>query len=89
VFAADPKIAFACCRPRSVDEADPPGVFLDTYLRYEPQRWTTDFCDDGQNVRRSYFWRYNPIANASAVVLMKNIYEQSGGADETLRYCGN
>jgi len=89
VLAADPKIAFAYCRSRCVDEADRPGVFVDVHLGYDPQRWATDFCDDGHDALRSYFWFYNPIANASAVVFRKNIYEQVGGADETLRYCGD
>jgi glycosyltransferase involved in cell wall biosynthesis len=89
VLVADPKIAFAYCRSRCVDEADRPGAFVDVHLRYDPQRWTTDFCDDGHDALRSYFWLYNPIVNASAVVFRKYIFEEVGGADETLRYCGD
>jgi hypothetical protein len=29
-----------------------------------------------------------PAVNASTVVFVKDIYEQAGRADETLRYCG-
>jgi glycosyltransferase involved in cell wall biosynthesis len=88
-LAADPGIAFAYCRSRCVDEAGRPGDLADVHFGYDPQRWAADFCDDGHDALRGYFWLYNPIVNASAVVFRKDVYEQVGGADESLRYCGD
>ncbi len=89
VLESDPKIAFAYCRSWSVINGDR----LDGFVCFGPDRlnprWQMDFCVDGNEECRSYFARYNPVRNASAVVFRKSIYERAGGADESFRLAGD
>jgi glycosyltransferase involved in cell wall biosynthesis len=86
----DPAIAYAYCRSRCVTETDELSVFNDLYLRHlDASRWTTDYCADGLDECRDCFIHYNTVANASAVVFRKGIYDRVGGADENLRLCGD
>ena len=55
----------------------------------DPERWTADFCIDGRELCRKYFALITPVPNASSVVFRKDVYEQVGGADESLRLCGD
>ncbi len=87
---ADSKLAFAYCRSRRVTTdgifegfADSHMTILDTY------RWTADYSADGEEECRNYFVCHNPVPNASGVVFRKTIYEQAGGADDSLRLCGD
>ena len=52
-------------------------------------RWSTDFCADGAEECRRYFVIANLVRNASSAVFRKAAYEEAGGADETLRLCGD
>jgi glycosyltransferase involved in cell wall biosynthesis len=85
------KVVFAYCRSQCVSAEDQVLGFADTiyFPRFEPQRWTTDFCADGREECRTYLVRYNTVPNASAVLFRKIIYAQVGGADESLRLCGD
>jgi glycosyltransferase involved in cell wall biosynthesis len=85
---SDPAISLAYCRSRFVTAEDQVGTFADCYLA-EPDRWTSDFCQNGREACCSYFLPVNPIANASAVLFRKEVYEQIGGADQNLRLCGD
>src|SRR5439155_6058109 len=38
---------------------------------------------------RNYFVHVNSVSNASAAVFRKAVYDQVGGADESLRVCGD
>jgi glycosyltransferase involved in cell wall biosynthesis len=87
---ADPNVTFAYCRSRCVTEDGRLGHFADYHLRDpNPNRWTVDSCVDGRDLCREYFAWYTPIANASAVVFRKGAYDRVGGADETMRLCGD
>lgn len=85
----DPRITFANCRSRCIDEEGRLGTFVDTHLNYEPGRWAADFCETGHDACRNFFLPANPIPNASAVVFRKSFYDLVGGADESLRLCGD
>ena len=85
---SDPVISLAYCRSRFVTADDQVGTFVDCYLA-DPDRWTSDFCQHGREACCSYFLPANPIANASAVLFRKEVYEQIGGADHNLRLCGD
>jgi glycosyltransferase involved in cell wall biosynthesis len=85
---SDPAISFAYCRSRFVTSDDQVGTFVDCYLA-DPDRWTSNFCQNGREACCSYFLPANPIANASAVLFRKEVYEQIGGADQNLRLCGD
>ena len=90
VVDADPQVAFAYCRSWRVSANDQLDGFADDYLaRLDPRRWTTDYCADGIEECRNYLVRTNPVPNASAVVFRRDLYERVGGADETLRLCGD
>jgi len=90
VLEAKPTVAFAYCRSWRISEDDQQDGFADHYLDYlDPYRWTADFCADGREECRNYFLSINPVPNASAVVFRKAIYECVGGADESLRLCGD
>ena len=52
-------------------------------------RWSTDFCADGTEECRRYFVIANLVRNASSAVFRKTAYEAVGGADESLRLCGD
>jgi glycosyltransferase involved in cell wall biosynthesis len=55
----------------------------------DPERWRADFCVEGRELCREYFALITPIPNASSVVFRKDVYDRTGGADESLRLCGD
>lgn len=87
LLESDPAIGFAYCRSWRVTDQGTIG-FAD-YNLPDPDRWTTDFCVDGQELFRRYFALITPVPNASAVVFRKALFEQLGCADESLRLCGD
>jgi glycosyltransferase involved in cell wall biosynthesis len=90
VLNSDPTAAFAYCRSWRVTEDDRKDGFGDFYLTYlNASRWTIDYCADGHDECRDYFIHQNTVPNASGVVLSREIYERVGGADESLRLCGD
>lgn len=87
---ANRNITFAYCRSRQVLADGALGVYGDSYMfLWDPERWTADFCIDGREMCQRYFARTNPVPNASGVVFRKQAYEQTGGADENFRICGD
>jgi len=87
---ADAQVAFAYCRSWRVSAEDQIDGFADFYLAgIDPVRWTADHYADGKEECRNHFVRVNPVPNASAVAFRKAVYERVGGADESLRLCGD
>ena len=87
---SDPTVAYAYCRSWRVTEGDQRDGFGDFYLTYvDASRWTTDYCADGHDECRNYFIHQNAVPNASGVVFRRDIYERVGGADDSLRLCGD
>ena len=84
---AEPTAAFAYCRSRRVATDGQSGRYVDSW--HNPDRWTADYCVDGCYECRNYFAYCNIVPNASAVVFRKAVYERVGGADESLRLCGD
>lgn len=90
VLDKEAEVTLAYCRSWKISEDDRQDGFGDSYLDYiDPQRWKADFRSNGREECRNYFVRTNPVPNASAVVFRKAIYERVGGADESLRLCGD
>jgi glycosyltransferase involved in cell wall biosynthesis len=85
---ANLETTFAYCRSWRTTEGDRVEGFAD-YNLPDPERWTADFCIDGRELCRQYFALITPVPNASSVVFRKDVYEQVGGADESLRLCGD
>lgn len=90
VLDSDPIVTFTYCRSWRVDENNRPDGFGDYYLvDLAPDRWTSDFSISGEEMCREYFAQANAVPNASSVVFRKSVYREIGGADETLRLCGD
>jgi glycosyltransferase involved in cell wall biosynthesis len=90
ILDRDPGVVFVFCRSWSVvDEDDNVKGFADFYADPLDPRWQADFVCDGRELCENYFVRDTPIANTSAVVFRRASYDQVGGADESLRICGD
>jgi glycosyltransferase involved in cell wall biosynthesis len=91
ILEDNPSVTFAYCRSQCISGEGQALGFADAiYLSsLDTRRWTTDFCADGQEECRTHLVRCNTVPNASAVLFRKMAYEQVGGADESLRLCGD
>ncbi len=90
VLDAAPQVVFVNCRSWRVYADDRVDGYADSYLvALNPDKWANDFNADGREECRNYFVHLNPVFNASSVLLRKIVYEQVGGADESLRFCGD
>src|SRR5579859_7567438 len=90
ILDADPATAFAYCQSWRVSADDRREGFGDAHLNcIDPRRWTADYYADGREECRNYLVRACSVPNASAVVFRKALYESVGGADESLRLCGD
>ncbi len=90
VLDAEPEVAYAYCRSWSVTDDGRLDGFAGGHLTdLDPHRWTKDYCADGHEECRNYFVRATTVPNASAVVFRRALYERVGGADESLRLCGD
>jgi glycosyltransferase involved in cell wall biosynthesis len=87
---ADPSIVLCYCRSWQVSEKGALSGFLDSYLAdIDPHKWTADFRADGEEECRKYLLRRNTVLSASSIVFRKEVYDQVGGADESLTLCGD
>ncbi|MGH9735921.1 MAG: glycosyltransferase [Candidatus Acidiferrales bacterium] len=92
VLENDTNVQFAYCRSRRVDPRGHVGEFVDKASLIPglaPSRWTTDFCSDGREECTRCMVFACVVQNASAVLFRKSAYEEAGGADESLRICGD
>jgi hypothetical protein len=87
VLESDPAIAFAYCRSWNVTEAGRVNGFV-RLLPGVSGRSAVEGSDGDQECR-NYFVICNTISNASVVVFRRDSYDEVGGADETLRACGD
>jgi glycosyltransferase involved in cell wall biosynthesis len=87
---ADPSIVLCYCRSWQVSEKGALNGFLDSYLAdIDAHKWTADFRADGEEECRKYLIRRNTVLSASSIVFRKEVYDQVGGADESLTLCGD
>src|SRR5215469_11117237 len=90
ILDEQPEVTFAYCRSWEVREDGEPRGFADAYLEpWDSEHWKSDFVVDGRDECRRFFVVATPVPNASAVLFRKRAYEEVGGADETLRLCGD
>ena len=90
VLEENAKVQFAFCRSWCVNEDDRLEGFADTHFGgLNQNRWTADFCVDGREECRNVMVHSNIVQNASAVLFRRAAYEEAGGADESLRLCGD
>ena len=87
---SEPNVVFSYCRSWRVSADGGISGFLDSYLTdLDTQRWTADFWADGREECQNYLVQRNTVANASAVLFRREVYERVGGADESLVLCGD
>lgn len=87
---ADPGCGVAYCQSLEVDDAGTVGRTLDWVTdSLDPVRWKTDFTNSGLDECRRYLLMANTLPNASGVVFRRKLYEEIGGADETMKLCGD
>jgi GT2 family glycosyltransferase len=89
VLARDSRITFVYCRSWRVEEDGGLRGFVDSNVDPLDPRWGTDFCVDGREECESYFVVDNVVGNTSSAVFRRAAYEQVGGADASLRLCGD
>jgi glycosyltransferase involved in cell wall biosynthesis len=92
VLDAHPNVGVAYCQS---DLIDPWGrVFGSAYdynqnLGEDVALWSEDFVRPGPEMVARFFARQCVIPNASAVLFRRRVYQQVGGADDTLRLAGD
>jgi hypothetical protein len=86
---AEPTAAFAYCRSWRVGLNDRPDGLVDPFHNREQDHWVADYCANGYAECCKYMVFHNTVPNASGVVFRKAVYERIGGADESLRQCGD
>jgi glycosyltransferase involved in cell wall biosynthesis len=90
ILEAEPDVVFVYCRSHRVMQDGVPDGFADFYLTaLDAHVWSADFRADGCEECRNYFVQLNLVPNASSVIFRKGVYEQVGGADENMRFCGD
>jgi glycosyltransferase involved in cell wall biosynthesis len=83
-------VQFIFCRSRCVgDDGQLQGFAITTYPEDKHDRWSADFRVNGPEECRKYMTRATYVQNASAVLFRKSAYKRAGGADESLRICGD
>jgi glycosyltransferase involved in cell wall biosynthesis len=86
----DSTVVLAYCRSCvATEEGLHSGTFVDFDGDPLNPMWKADFCISGAELCRRCFVLDNPIPNGSAVVFRKAVYDELGGADESLRTCGD
>lgn len=89
ILESDPRVTLAYCRSWRVGEGGVDGLVQPGLPSLQSARWSGDFRVDGRRECRNFMTYGNIVENASAVVFRRATYEQAGGADESLRICGD
>lgn len=87
---ANPSNGVAYCQSLEVDDENNVGRTLDWVTDpLGPVRWKSDFNNSGLDECKRYLLVANTLPNASAVVFRRKLYEEIGGADESMMLCGD
>ena len=91
ILDSDPEVTLAYSRSWCVSGDDRLLGFADSifFRGFDPHRWDANFCVDGHEECRTHLVRYNTVPNASAVLFRKRMWDHVGGADESMRLCGD
>ena len=86
----NPEVGLAFCKSWQVDEQDNIIAAWEEWIAdLNKDRWRENFIGNGKEECKRHFTVGNTIANASAVLIRRNIYEEAGYADETMKICGD
>lgn len=87
---AHPGVGLAYSNSRFIDLSGAAVGDVDAWVgELHPTHWQEDHVAPGPEECRRYLVRRNTILNASAVVFRKELYQRVGGADETMKLCGD
>ena len=90
MLEANPRCGMACCESWYVfDGEGHPSKRTNQSHLIENARWRQDYIADGRAECREHLVAANTMPNASAVVMRRALFEKVGGADETMRLCGD
>jgi glycosyltransferase involved in cell wall biosynthesis len=90
ILDTKPQVVFVNCRSFRTNASGASDGYADWYLAdIHPDKWTSDFEADGPEECRTYMVQRNTICNASSVLFRSSAYHRAGGADETLKFCGD
>ncbi len=87
----NPNCGIAYCQSNLVNEK---GEILNSYSEnlkfiYKSDAWDNDFVKNGKQANREWLLFHNPIPNASGVLMRKEAYLKSGGADPSMKLNGD
>lgn len=86
----NPRVGVTYCQSKCVDEHDHLlGTMAWWTQDVAPARWKRDFVNAGREEVSRFLVRKNTLPNASAVVFRRSVFLDAGGADETMRACGD
>jgi glycosyltransferase involved in cell wall biosynthesis len=85
-----PSAGVAYCQSREVDEN---GILGQNFVEYtsdlDPVRWHQDYTNIGSDEIARFMFVKNTIPNASAVLIRRSAWDRVGGAEESMRLCGD
>ncbi|MBW4513927.1 MAG: glycosyltransferase [Timaviella obliquedivisa GSE-PSE-MK23-08B] len=90
VLDRHPNVGLAYCQSWGVDEGD--RILQSWKLNTDTldlERWQQDFINNGKDECQRYLIYKNTVPNASATLIRRNVYEQVGKAEESLKLCGD
>lgn len=81
MLEANPRAVIAFCQSVFVNEQDEELYSFGENYRfvYQTNRWDADFVGDGKEECRKYMLRHNSIPNASATLIRREAFLESGG----------
>lgn len=84
------QVGLAYCQSYQVDSNGSVSAILYRWTEdLHPNRWCSDFMNQGLDECKNYLVLKNTIPNASAVLLRKSVFEAIGYADTSMRLCGD
>jgi glycosyltransferase involved in cell wall biosynthesis len=86
----NPHLGLAYCQSRLINRE---GVAIGDSLNWtadlHPERWTSDFVNDGRDEIRNYLIYKNTIPNASAVIARRSVLKRTLPVDTSFKLCGD
>ena len=89
-LTAHPNAVLAYCQSRTIDDRGESSGLIDRVFDHlQPGRWKSDYQISGPEELHRSLLLFNTLPNASAVVFKRSAFLTVGGADESMRYCGD
>jgi glycosyltransferase involved in cell wall biosynthesis len=86
----NPHVGLAYCQSRLINkEGRDVGDSLGWTSDLDPERWKSDFINDGRDEVRRYLINKNTIPNASAVIVRRTVLSETLPVDTSFKLCGD